>query len=171
MIRRQVGRGPVELIDASPGNPTGIAYPDGDLTNAALPVGSSLTTPEQVRITTVATGRGATVQVTFEDPAAAPDAPVVDSVVQVGGEWRVRWSAPADNGQIVLGYRVTSLATGQTRYVRGPAGYRTSMQFRAELGESGTPAFTVEALNQQGWSPAGGTPAGTPPAVSDTPST
>ena len=39
MIRRQVDGGPVELVDASPGNPTGIAYPDGDLTNSALPVG------------------------------------------------------------------------------------------------------------------------------------
>jgi Gametolysin peptidase M11 len=150
MIRRQVGRGPVEMIDASPGNPTGIAYPDADLTNSALPVGSSLTTPERIRITTISTGRRATVQVAFDQPAAVPDAPVVEAAAQVDDRYQVRWSAPADNGQIVLGYRVTASPSGVTRLVTGPAGYRTTVSF--PLGNDGPETFTVQALNQDGWS-------------------
>lgn len=152
MIRRQVGRGPVEMIDASPGNPTGIAYPDGDLTNAALPVGSSLTTPENIRFTTVAKGRHARVQVSFGQSAAAPDAPVVASVAQVSDGYRVHWTAPADNGQIVLGYRVTAQPSGLSTFVRSPAGYRTSARFPLSKLGATPPTFTVRALNQDGWS-------------------
>ncbi len=150
MIRREVGRGPVEMIDASPGNPTGIAFPDRDLTNSALPVGSSLTTPQDIRFTTVSTGRHATVEVTFDQPAAAPDAPVVDSATQTTDGYQVHWSAPSDNGQIVLGYRVTASPSGVSRYVRSPAGYHTSTLF--PLGDGEPQTFTVEALNQDGWS-------------------
>jgi hypothetical protein len=152
MIRRQVGRGPVEMIDASPGNPTGIAFPDRDLTNPALPVGSSLTTPENIRITTVSQGRHARVQVTFDQSASAPDAPAVESVTRVGDAYRVRWTPPDDNGQIVLGYQVTAQPSGASVFVPGPAGYRTSV--RVPLDKLGTtpPTFTVKALNQDGWS-------------------
>ncbi len=152
MIRRQVGRGPVEMIDASPGNPTGIAYPDPDLTNAALPVGSSLTTPEDIRFTTVATGRHAQVRVTFGQPAAAPDAPVVARVAPVHDGYRVHWTAPADNGQIVLGYRVTAQPSGVSTFVRSPAGYRTTAHFPLSKLGTAPPTFTVKALNQDGWS-------------------
>jgi hypothetical protein len=152
MIRRQVGRGPVEMIDASPGNPTGIAYPDGDLTNSALPVGSSLTTPEGIRFTTVATGRHARVQVSFGRTATAPDAPRVAGVAQDHDGYRVRWTVPADNGQIVLGYRVTAEPSGVSTFVRSPAGYRTTARFSlSKLGPT-PPTFTVRALNQDGWS-------------------
>jgi hypothetical protein len=154
MIRRQVGRGPVEMIDASPGNPTGIAYPDRDLTNSALPVGSSLTTPENIRFTTVSKGRHATVQVTFNQPAAVPDAPVLDAAALIGDGYRVHWEAPADNGQIVLGYRVTAWPSGTTKFVRSPAGYRTSARFPLDKAAAETSSFTVEALNQDGWSAA-----------------
>ena len=64
-IRRQVGQGPVEILDASPGNPSAFGFPDRDLSNPALPVGGSITTPEGVRLTTVAAGRLATVEVAF----------------------------------------------------------------------------------------------------------
>jgi hypothetical protein len=151
MIRRQVGDGPVEIIDASPGNPAGIAFPDRDLTNPALPVGSSLTTPQDIRITTVSTGRHATVRIGFDQPATVPDAPVVTSAVQVEGGYQVHWSAPADNGQILLGYQVTASPSGVTKYVRSPGGVRTSVVFPLAIGPQ---TFTVEALNQDGWSPA-----------------
>lgn len=154
MIRRQVGRGPVEIIDASPGNPTGIAYPDRDLTNAALPVGSSLTTPENIRFTTVSRGRHAIVRIGFGQPAAVPDAPVVDAAAPVGDGYRIRWTAPADNGQIVLGYRVTAWPSGTTTFVRSPAGYRTSARLPIDKNATAPPSFTVEALNQDGWSAA-----------------
>lgn len=171
MIRRQVGHGPVEIIDASPGNPTGIAYPDADLTNPALPVGSSLTTPQGIRFTTVATGRRARVQVGFHERASAPDAPKV-SVRETSGGYLVRWTAPPDNGQIVLGYRVTAWAddqtpTGSSTYVRSPAGYRTSVVVPADKDAAGPPTFTVKALNQVGWSPVSVavTPASSGPSV------
>jgi hypothetical protein len=150
MIRREVGSGPVEIVDAAPGNPAGIPFPDRDLTNPALPVGSSLTTPEDIRITTLSTGRRASVQVTFGAPAGVPDAPVVTSAVQDAAGYDVRWQAPADNGQIVLGYQVTASPSGATTFVRGPAGYRTSAHL--PLGDGQPQTFTVRALNQDGLS-------------------
>ncbi|HEX3221260.1 MAG TPA: hypothetical protein VHR35_01730 [Nocardioides sp.] len=153
MIRRQLANGRVQIIDASPGNPTGIAYPDADLTNAALPTGSSVTLPDGLRITAVASGRRtATVRVGFGATAAAPDAPAVDYAARLhNGSYRVRWAPPADNGQIVLGYRVTDQASGQVTYVTSPAGYRTSVSVAAPSG-SDAPTFTVAAVNQSGWS-------------------
>jgi hypothetical protein len=142
----------VEIIDASPGNPAGIAYPDRDLTNAALPVGSSLTTPESVRITTLSTGRRARVHIALDQPAGVPDAPVVTAATQVSNGYRVRWQAPVDNGQIVLGYRVTALPSGVTTFVRGPAASHTSVSLPIDLRALGLQAFTVQALNQDGWS-------------------
>jgi hypothetical protein len=153
MIRRQVGHGPVEMIDASPGNPTGIGYPDRDLTNSALPVGSSLTTPNRIRITTVSTGRRARVRITFHERSSAPDAPAV-GVVQTRSGYRLHWTSPTDNGQIVLGYRVTAWPSGTSTYVRSPAGYHTSVLLSAGKGDPSPPTFTVEALNQDGWSTA-----------------
>jgi hypothetical protein len=153
MIRRQVGHGPVEIIDASPGNPTGISYPDGDLTNAALPVGSSLTTPHGIRFTTVRAGRHATVRIAFHQRAGVPAAPSV-GVARTGPGYRVYWTSPADHGQIVLGYRVTSWPSGKTTYVRSPAAYRTSASVPASRSDPSPPTFSVQALNQDGWSPA-----------------
>jgi hypothetical protein len=153
MIRRQVGDGPVQIVDASPGNPVGIAFPDRDLTNPALPVGSSITTPEGVRLTTVSADARATVQVDFGQTAAAPAAPTVSyAALLADGAYRVQWQPPADHGQIVLGYRVTAQPSGVSTFVRSPAAYRTSslvkLARRAPL-----QTFTVEAVNQAGWSP------------------
>jgi hypothetical protein len=154
MIRRQVGHGPVEIIDASPGNPAGIAYPDRDLTNPALPPGSSLTTPQGIRITTVHTGRWARVQVTFREPSAKPDAPSV-AITPTSEGYHVHWTSPPDNGQIVLGYRVIAWradGSSTSTYVRSPAAYRTSVDVSARRSGTTAPTFTVEALNQDGWS-------------------
>ncbi len=152
-IRRQVGDGRVQILDAAPGNPTALPFPDADLTNAALPVGSSFTTPENVRITTVATGRRATVHVGFGRTAAVPAAPVVDYAAQLDGDrYRVHWQTPADNGQVVLGYRVTVLASGRSVYLRSTAGARTSLVLPGDAAAGQTPGFTVEALNQVGFS-------------------
>ena len=63
-----------------------------------------------------------------------------------------RWTVPADNGQIVLGYRVTAEPSGVSTFVRSPAGYRTTARFSlSKLGPT-PPTFTVRALNQDGWS-------------------
>jgi hypothetical protein len=153
MIRRQVGHGPVEMIDASPGNPTGIAYPDPDLTNSALPVGSSLTTRHGIRFTTVRAGRRAAVAIAFHQTTRAPDAPAVSAVQSADG-YHLRWTPPADNGQIVLGYRVTTWPSDRIRFVRSPAGYRTSIVLPLAKSGDPPPTFTVEALNQDGWSTA-----------------
>jgi hypothetical protein len=162
MIRREVGSGPVEIIDAAPGNPAGIAFPDRDLTNPALPVASSVTIPGHIRITTVSTGRKATVQVTFDQPSTVPDAPVITTALQVVDGYAVRWTAPPDNGQIVLGYQVTASPSGATTFVRGPAGYRTVAHF--PLGDGQPQTFTVQALNQDGWSPQSAGLLAVPPA-------
>ncbi|MGC4108967.1 MAG: fibronectin type III domain-containing protein [Nocardioides sp.] len=157
MIRRQIGHGPVEMSTPRPGNPTGIVFPDADLTDPALPVGSSLTTPQGIRFTTVATGRRARVEVRFDEKAAVPDAPQV-TVRPSGSGYRVSWTSPPDNGQIVLGYRVTTWVqaqtpTGTSTYVTSPAGYRRSIVVPADKDATGPPTVTVKALNQVGWSP------------------
>jgi hypothetical protein len=151
-IRKQLPSGRVQLIDASPGNPTGIAFPDRDLTNPALPVGSSLTVGNDIRITTVGTGRQATVQVTYGQAATVPEAPGLSFAAELkSGDYRIHWTAPADNGQIVLGYRVTDQVSGAVTYVRSPAGYRTTFVLPAR--KAGVaPTFTVAARNQMGWS-------------------
>jgi hypothetical protein len=157
MIRRDVAGAPgVELIDASPGNPSDLSYPDRDLENPALPVGSSLTTPEDIRITTQGTGRTALVRVTFDRAASVPGAPVVADAARLqSGGYLVRWRPPADHGQVVLGYRVTAQPSGVSRYVRGPGAYRTSLTMPAVAGGD-SPRFTVQARNQVGWSPLSG---------------
>ncbi|HET7432765.1 MAG TPA: hypothetical protein VFJ89_14750 [Nocardioides sp.] len=154
-VRRELANGRVQIIDASPGNATGIAYPDADLTNAALPVGSSLTLPGGLRITTVDAGRRtASVRVGFGEHAAAPDAPDLSYAARLhNGSYRVHWTAPADNGQVVLGYRVTDQTSGTSTYVTSPAGYRTTAVVPAPPGGD-VPTFTVAAVNQVGWSAA-----------------
>jgi hypothetical protein len=152
MVRKELPSGRVEIIDASPGNPSGLAFPDRDLTNPALPVGSSLTVHGNIRITTVSAGRHATVQVTYDEIASAPDAPQVSYAAKLrGGSYRVHWNAPADNGQIVLGYRVTDVVSGASTYVRSPAAYKTTLKVPARKVGS-TPIFSVAAKNQMGWS-------------------
>ncbi len=147
-----MGHGPVELVDASPGNPSGIAYPDSDLTNPALPAGSSITTPEGVRLTTVSTGRTATFEVRFAEDAGAPAAPTVEyAALLANGQYRVHWQTPADNGQIVLGYEVTAEPSGTVTFVRSPAAYRTSTVVPVER-HAPAQTFTVKAVNQAGWS-------------------
>jgi hypothetical protein len=151
-IREQLPSGRVQLIDASPGNPTGISFPDRDLTNPALPVGSSLTVGNDIRISTVGAGREATVQVTYGQPASVPETPQLSFAAQLkSGDYRIQWTAPTDNGQIVLGYRVTDQISGAVTYVRSPAAYRTTFVLPArKVGVA--PTFTVAALNQVGWS-------------------
>ncbi len=154
MIRRQVGDGPVEIVDASPGNPAGIAFPDRDLTNPALPAGSSITTPEGLRITTVSVGDQATVQVDLGQTASAPAAPTISyAALLASGSYRVHWQPPADNGQIVLGYRVTAEPSGVSTFVRSPGAYRTSSVVGVAR-HAPLQTFTVVAVNQAGWSPA-----------------
>ena len=151
-LRRQVRGGPVEIVDASPGNPAGVAFPDRDLSNPALPAGSSITTPEGVRLTTVSVGRTATIEVQFSQEAAPPAAPEVsDATLLSRGRYRVRWQAPADNGQIVLGYQVTAQPSGAVTFVRSPGAYRTSAVLTVGR-HAGAQTFTVKAVNQAGWS-------------------
>jgi hypothetical protein len=151
-IRRDLGTASMQLIDASPGNPSDLAFPDRDLENPALPVGSSLTTPENVRITTRSAGRSALVRVAVHRRAKVPASPAVDYAARLHhGAYLVRWRAPADHGQVVLGYRVTAQPSGATRYVRSPGRYRTWVRMSAAV-SGDAPTFTVEALNQVGWS-------------------
>ncbi len=151
-IRRQVGHGPVELVDASPGNPAGIADSDRDLSNPALPAGSSITTPEGVRLTTVSAGRTATVEVQYGLPVGVPDAPTLtDATLLGGGRYQVDWQSAADNGQIVLGYQVTAQPSGAATFVRSPGAYRTAVVLPVGR-HAGAQTFTVTAVNQVGWS-------------------
>ncbi|MEO6512404.1 MAG: hypothetical protein ABIO16_15510, partial [Nocardioides sp.] len=64
-IRLDTGGKSLRILDAAPGNPSDyLTYPDPDFVDVALPVGSTFTTPDGVRITLVAQGSAATVRIT-----------------------------------------------------------------------------------------------------------
>ena len=56
-IRLDTGAESLRILDADPGNPDDyVTFPDPDFVNVALPVGSSFTTPQGIRITLRAQG-------------------------------------------------------------------------------------------------------------------
>ena len=94
--------------------------PDRDLTNPALPAGSSLTTPHGIRFTTLPTGRASRVEIAFHQPPQSPD--TADDLTPSRPPVRLPHAAgrrPSDNGQIVLGYRRRPPGrAGRRRFVR-----------------------------------------------------
>jgi Big-like domain-containing protein len=157
-IRLDTGKRSLQLLDAAPGNPDdSLFYPDPDLVNATLPVGSSFTTPQNVRITLLAQDAStARVRVSFGKRASAPDAPTLVSAVATGGQYAreselVIQPGSSDNGQVVLGYVATRYPGGESTFVADPGGHHTTLT----VGYDGKPAqeWTVRAVNQVGSSP------------------
>ncbi|MEO6510162.1 MAG: hypothetical protein ABIO16_04160, partial [Nocardioides sp.] len=154
-VRLDTGKKSLQLLDAAPGNPDDfLSFPDPDLVNATLPVGSSFTTPQRVRITLLSQdASSARVQVSFGRRAAAPDAPDLVSAVATGGSYdnetllSVR-PGPSDNGQVVLGYVATHYPGGQSTFVPDPGGRHTSLtvSYAGRTAEQ----WTVRAVNQAG---------------------
>jgi hypothetical protein len=157
-IRLDTGKKSLQLLDAAPGNPDAtLFYPDPDLVNATLPVGSSFTTPQDVRITLVAQDAAtARVQVSFGKRAGAPDAPTLVSAVATGGPYGresrlVIQPGGSDNGQVVLGYVATRYPGGESTFVADPGGHHTTLT----VDYDGKPPqkWSVRAVNQVGSSP------------------
>jgi hypothetical protein len=153
-IRLDTGRKYLRLVDAAPGNPhPTLDIPDPDMLNAALPPGSSFTTPQNVRITLVAQDDGhATVRVTRGAAPHAPQAPTLQSVtVDVpGGMASVLLDSSDDGGQVVLGYQVAESGGGST-FVAHPGGGAVELLVQDT---DGSGSWTVQAVNQVGTSPA-----------------
>jgi hypothetical protein len=141
--------GRTNLLDAAPGSTSDFE----DFADAHVPVGSSWTTPQRVRITvTRQTASGATVAVRFG--AGAPRAPMAPRSVSTRGAVnaaRISWTRPADNGAIIRRYRITRRDNLATRTVTTTGGLTTSYVWR-ELSPSRTYSFTVRAINQAGTS-------------------
>ena len=132
--------------------------------NPALPVGSSITTPEGMRLTTVAAGRTRRCASRTTRTPRSPAAPALsDATLLARGRYRVHWQSPADNGQIVLGYQVTARPSGAVTFVRSPGAYRTLRG--AGVGRHAEPARPSRSRrsNQAGWSAASSPEAGQRP--------
>jgi hypothetical protein len=152
-VRLDDGSRSLRLLDAAPGNPDpNLIYPDPDFVNAALPVGSSFTTPGNVRITLVSQdATTATVQVTRGSKASKPPAPTLQSVLRRTTEGQVELTVQppsTDNGQVLLGYVVTRYPDGKSKFVADPGGTKTTINMY-DLG-SGAGPWTVRAVNQEG---------------------
>ncbi len=153
-IRLDTGRKSLQLLDAAPGNPDGqLFYPDPDYVNATLPVGSSFTTPQRVRITLLSQdASGARVRVTFGKSARAPDAPtLVSAVAPTASQGQVELTLQpggSDNGQVVLGYLATRFPGGKTVFVRATGGQLTHLTVSYSGGAA--KQWTLRAVNQVG---------------------
>jgi hypothetical protein len=155
-VRLDTGQRSMHIVDASPGNPvSSLIFPDPDLVSAALPVGSSFTTPQRVRITLVSqNASGAVVKVAFGKKAKAPDAPTLTAAVaqqSLSGNHEVQLfvqPGASDNGQVVLGYLATRYPGGQTTFVRRPGGGPAKLP----ISYDGATAqqWSVRAVNQVG---------------------
>lgn len=178
--------GATQALDLLPGNPDKWApigggfleqvYDDDSCTS--LPVGSSWTTPEGVRIIARSGGLTSTqVQVDYGFGAAkAPQAPAVSADTSVPDKVTLTWTKPSDQGSILTRYevrqtdgtivKVPSLAGDvRTKTLTVPAGDYTSgrLQVRAvnRVGAGvwgDAPAMTVSTLKPSGaiTSPAAG---------------
>jgi hypothetical protein len=155
-IRLDNGQRSMRILDAAPGNPdASLSFPDADLVNAALPGGSSFTTPQKVRITLESqTSTSATVRITRGVAAHAPEAPTITSAVGSPGVGEVSLTVQPgdDNGQVVLGYVVTRYPGGQSEFVASPGGGVTTLHSAMPSSQSGG-QWTVRAVNQVGTSP------------------
>jgi hypothetical protein len=153
-VRLDTGQRSLRLLDAAPGNPDDfLSFPDPDLVNPTLPVGSSFTTPQRVRITLVSQDdSSAVVRVAFGRRAGVPDAPTLVSAVATGsGGKQARLSiqpGASDNGQVVLGYLATRYPGGQSTFVASPGGRRTSLT--VDYSGAAAQDWTVRAVNQVG---------------------
>lgn len=128
------------------------ATPDGDFSDPSLPVGSSVTTPDHIRITNL--GQSATqarIQVTYGAPApTVPSAPSSASAV-VGTDTStavISWSRPADNGAAILKYVVTC-SDGTSHTVISDGGSTTQMVYPG-LVPGVHETFVVSAVNERG---------------------
>lgn len=154
-IRIPRGNG-VDLVDTTPGTAPaddgvdGMFSPDAD--DAVLQPGSSVTTPEGIRITTVsANGTSAVVKVTYRSKkATAPAAPAVTGATPGAYSATVSWTRPADDGASITHY-VIRASNGASATITSPGGTVTT----GTIG--GLPAapvtFTVQAQNERGLSP------------------
>jgi hypothetical protein len=153
-IRLDTGARSLRILDAAPGNPDQyLLFPDPDFVSVALPVGSSFTTPQRVRITLLAqTATTATVRVTRNAAASAPAAPVLTSAVvqPSSGYVHLAIEPHADNGQVILGYLLTRYPGGKTTFVADPGG--SSGAYDIPSPGSTPSAWTARAVNQVGTS-------------------
>lgn len=162
VVRARTSVGDVEpqLLDLMPGSGYGLAggrtYLEWDRVH--LPVGSSWTSPERVRLTTVSqSASGAKVAVQFNAPT--PGAPAAPGAVTARPGPRaatVTWSKPVDNGSIITSYVVTAspsspLVPAQT--VDSVGGLVRSATF-SDLDPTKDYTFSVRARNRVGTSAA-----------------
>ena len=162
-IRHQSGDR-TQLLDAGPGSTIGFY----DFADDHLPVGSSWTSPQNVRITVSRqTPSAATVAIRFRAGAPRPpSAPTSVRTQALLNAARITWTRPADNGAIIRQYKVTR-SDGATRVVTTFAGQRTTYTWSG-LSPSRTFWFKVQAINHVGASPAARSPVVRP--LTDTPS-
>lgn len=166
-IRRVAGPAP-EIVDARPESGEGWdgnTYVD-EIDGASLAVGSSVTTPEGIRLQVVSQNdAGATVKVTFKAGAAkAPAAPtgVTADPGDLDSGAIVTWNKPDDRGAVISRYVVTASPGDVTKNVRPTGAAQQSVNLTGLTTSQTT--ITVKAVNEAGTS-AGGSTTVTPVAV------
>jgi hypothetical protein len=118
--------------------------------DVVLPVGSTFTTPQGVRLAVTAVGpKAATVQVDYDAPRPrAPRAPGDVAATVDGASVEVSWDRPEDRGGVIDRYVVTESPEGWQYEIDGPGGSRPSTRFTGLGG--GQHTFTVVAHNEHG---------------------
>jgi len=136
-------------LDATPGSSA-----DYDLNDSGLPVGSSVTTPEGVRITVLsATADSATIQVAYGSGLAqTPSAPADVQATVSGTIAHLTWLRPPDNGAAITGYRITA-SNGQKTTTVALGGVPAFADVTG-LAPGTAYTFRVSAINEKGVGPA-----------------
>jgi len=152
-VRVDLGRKSMYLLDAAPGDADPyLIFPSGEAVIPALPAGASFTTPEKVRIQVVSqTAKALKVKITRGYRAKAPSAPRIQWALRSdsSGQTTLRVLPPKDDGgQLVIGYRITRLPSGKTKFVKAINGGDGT--FTVSTGSKAS--YKVQALNQVGWS-------------------
>jgi Fibronectin type III domain len=142
---RYQSRNRTQLLDAGPGSTRG----RHEFADTHLPVGSSWTTPQNVRITVVRQTRdNLTVAIRFRARPRPPARPAPAQAVPLVNAARITWTRPADNGSIIRRYRITR-SDGVARILTTFAGSLRSYRWNG-LNPNVTYRFRVQAVNQIG---------------------
>ena len=151
LVRQDTGGSSLAMFDGSPGSDDTFldAYSPAD---PALQPGSSFTTPAGTRIAVLSAGATAKVLISRKTTPGVPNAPLVTGVTHNSdyGVVHVDVQPGGDNGEVVLGYRVTFQPQGRSETAWTPLG---PGGFDVEWNGGNFATASVRAINRVGVGP------------------